>query len=61
MITSEVPFENTLPTFFAVKRNILGHRKDYWGPLEALEHAAPESAEIVKSVQNLPNLKYCVD
>lgn len=43
---------------FKVKRNILGQRKDYWGPLEALEHAAPESAEIVKSVQNLPNIKY---
>ena len=46
---------------FKVKRNILGQRKDYWGPLEALEYAAPESAEIVKSVQNLPNVKYSVD
>ena len=46
---------------FEVKRNILGQRKDYWGPLEALEYAAPESAEIVKSVQNLPNIKYSVD
>lgn len=53
MITSEVPFENQSVLFlltlhvFAVKRNILRHRKDYWGPLEALEHAAPESAEIL--------------
>lgn len=43
---------------FKVKRNILGHRKDYWGPLEALEQVAPESSEIVKSVQNLPNIRY---
>ena len=43
-----------------MKRNILGQRKDYWGPLEALEHVAPESAEIVKSVQNLPNIKYVI-
>lgn len=41
-----------------MKRNILGHRKDYWGPLEALEQVAPESKEIVKSVQNLPNIRY---
>lgn len=41
-----------------MKRNILGHRKDYWGPLEALEQVAPDSSEIVKSVQNLPNIRY---
>ena len=41
-----------------MKRNILGQRKDYWGPLEALEQVAPDSSEIVKSVQNLPNIRY---
>ena len=41
-----------------MKRNILGQRKDYWGPLEALENVAPESAEIVRSVQHLPNIRY---
>lgn len=48
----------TLHILFEVKRNILGHRKDYWGPLEALEQVAPESSEIVRSVQNLPNIRY---
>lgn len=36
----------------------MGQRKDYWGPLEALEQVAPDSSEIVKSVQNLPNIRY---
>ncbi|KAM7449926.1 RUN and FYVE domain-containing protein 1 [Porites harrisoni] len=52
-----VVLESILRHGLKMKRNILGHRKDYWGPLEALEQAAPESSEIVKSVQNLPNIR----
>ncbi|XP_020612593.1 RUN and FYVE domain-containing protein 2-like [Orbicella faveolata] len=52
-----VVLESILRHGLKLKRNILGHRKDYWGPLEALEQVAPESSEIVKSVQNLPNIR----
>ncbi|KAJ7381119.1 RUN and FYVE domain-containing protein 1 [Desmophyllum pertusum] len=34
-----------------------GKLLDYWGPLEALEQVAPDSSEIVRSVQNLPNIR----
>ncbi|KAK2568300.1 RUN and FYVE domain-containing protein 2 [Acropora cervicornis] len=52
-----VVFESILRHGIKMKRNILGQRKDYWGPLEALENVAPESAEIVRSVQHLPNIR----
>ncbi|XP_067053656.1 RUN and FYVE domain-containing protein 2-like [Acropora muricata] len=52
-----VVFESILRHGLKMKRNILGQRKDYWGPLEALENVAPESAEIVRSVQHLPNIR----
>ncbi|PFX26487.1 RUN and FYVE domain-containing protein 2 [Stylophora pistillata] len=52
-----VVLESILRHGLKMKRNILGQKKDYWGPLEALEQVAPESSEIVKSVQNLPNIR----
>ncbi|XP_027038008.1 RUN and FYVE domain-containing protein 2-like [Pocillopora damicornis] len=52
-----VMLESVLRHGLRMKRNILGQRKDYWGPLEALEQVAPDSSEIVKSVQNLPNIR----
>jgi hypothetical protein len=44
-------------TFFTVKRNLLGQRRDYWGALEVIDRISPDAFEIGRSVKNLPGIK----
>ncbi|XP_077998952.1 RUN and FYVE domain-containing protein 2-like isoform X2 [Glandiceps talaboti] len=57
-----------LQQFFALMEHVMGHglkgkksflekKKDFWGPLEALERVMPEANEITDSVKNLPGIK----
>ena len=46
-----------LSIIIPVKRNILGQRKDYWGPVEALEVVLQEAKNTASSVRNLPGIK----
>ncbi|XP_070545448.1 RUN and FYVE domain-containing protein 2-like isoform X2 [Ptychodera flava] len=39
------------------KKSFLEKKKDFWGPLEALERIIPEANEIIDSVKNLPGIK----
>ena len=39
------------------KRNILGHRRDYWGLLEGIDRLIPDAHEIASSIKNLPGIK----
>ncbi|KAK3702965.1 hypothetical protein QZH41_012404 [Actinostola sp. cb2023] len=39
------------------KRNLLGQRRDYWGPMEVIDRIIPDAHEIASSVRNLPGIK----
>ncbi|XP_031548653.1 RUN and FYVE domain-containing protein 2-like [Actinia tenebrosa] len=52
-----VVIENVLRHGLKLKRNILGQRRDYWGPLEVIDRISPDASEITRSVKNLPGIK----